>query len=209
MATYVEVKKGLKKMFSRNSLTSPAAPGSTRTGRGVERVKRQTLANIREVSSQSSSTTDASSSASTITSSQPATPSIAPTRVTSALQSRLQRKEKPKLTTSDLRELRELIRYRYMLDVEIWDQRHAPEWMREKPAEQMIQADAALVKLKQMVNGWDKRSNFSTDEEYEKFKEIRVAILAKGKRNWKKEPPWGTEDNDTQFAALQLSYVDN
>lgn len=140
----------------------------------------------------------------------PPAPSVAASRSPSILPtSRLQRKEKPKLTTDQLRELRELIRHRYTLDVDIWRQRREPEWNRSQTEEQMIQADAALVKLKQMVKEWDSERNFSTAEEYEQFQEIRKAILAKGKRNWKQEPPWETEETDTQFVALQLSYVKN
>lgn len=108
----------------------------------------------------------------------------------------LQRREKrQKITAEELRELRELIRYRYALDVELWSKhRKVKPYSRYVAQDLMRKSDSALVKIRRMVEDWDKRSYFSSDDEYFKFQEIKARVEAEGKRNWMRQPPWMEAD---------------
>jgi hypothetical protein len=107
----------------------------------------------------------------------------------------MQRARNQKITPQELRELRELIQYRYSLDIELWGYKKARPFMRDKIQEKMRSADAALMKIERTVVEWDKREYFETDAEYEKLRDIKMRILEKGKRRWMEEPPWKDADH--------------
>lgn len=99
-------------------------------------------------------------------------------------------RRRERVTTEQLRELKDLIRHRYSLDVELWHNRYNDNWSQYLQEEKIRKADATLVQLKRMVRDMDRRDNFETAEEYKMFKEVRDRILEKGKRNWTDNPPW-------------------
>jgi len=94
------------------------------------------------------------------------------------------------VTAENIRELRERIRYRYSLDVEILEQRNVKSYMRENLEENMRKSVAALTDIREMVQGWDRREFFATDFEYEKFQVIKRRLLEGNKINWETIKPW-------------------
>jgi hypothetical protein len=91
-----------------------------------------------------------------------------------------------------LREIRELIRRRYELDMIIWRNRNDVEANRPLWQRTMVQSDAILLEIQGKVTKWDNTDNASgwTSEEWEMAKEIKERLLAPGKRNWAEDPPW-------------------
>lgn len=91
-----------------------------------------------------------------------------------------------------LRELRELIRSRYELDVEIWQNRDDVETNRRIWVKKMAQSDAVLLEIQNKIQKWDHLDEASgwSEEEWEMAKEVRERLLKSGKRNWATDPPW-------------------
>jgi hypothetical protein len=89
-----------------------------------------------------------------------------------------------------LRELRELIRTRYELDVEIWSLRKVRKPDRPLVEEKMERSDAALGEIMNIVQAWDGTENSWTAGEWEQAQEIISRIEAEGKRIWAGNPPW-------------------
>lgn len=103
-------------------------------------------------------------------------------------QRRLQRL---KLTSPDaLRGLRDLIRTRYALDIEIWSLKGARRPDRPIVEDKMEKADAVLMEIYNMVVTWEENDRIWTPQEWELAQDIKARILAGGKRQWKDNPPW-------------------
>jgi len=101
------------------------------------------------------------------------------------------RLERLKLTSPDaLHGLRDLIRTRYALDVEIWSLRGVM-W-RDRPIveEKMRKADAVLEEIYNRVDTWEENDRVWTPQEWELARDIKARIQAGGKRVWKDNPPW-------------------
>src|SRR5438309_778197 len=64
------------------------------------------------------------------------------------------------ITAENIRELRELIRHKYALDIEIWKQRDVKEYSRDHCNENMRKSDAALITIKRTVQDWDRKEYF-------------------------------------------------
>jgi hypothetical protein len=96
-----------------------------------------------------------------------------------------------KVTNAELRDLRELLRQRYAADLEIWGYRKVAVHNRPQVEQKMKKADALLLRIKALVLSMDHRDHFSSDAEWETFGEIKERVLAKGKRNWVANPPFG------------------
>lgn len=94
------------------------------------------------------------------------------------------------VTAENIRELREMIRYRYSLDVEIWKQKDVKEYMRGNLEENMRKSVAVLADIRKMVQGWDRREFFASDLEHRKFQEIGKRLLTGNKMDWEKNKPW-------------------
>jgi len=103
------------------------------------------------------------------------------------------RGKRGKVTTKELFQLRELMRQRYALDLQIWDLRKARPGDRKIVEEKMKKADALLAQIRALVLSMDHRDYFKSDVEYRKLKEIRTRILAGEKRHWVKNSPWDEE----------------
>ena len=86
--------------------------------------------------------------------------------------------------------LRELIRTRYALDIEIWALRNIRQRDRDIVKRKMEIADAVLLKIFVIVRAWEGTERLWTNHDWEKAKEIRSRLLAKGKRCWMDNPPW-------------------
>ncbi|KAJ8111354.1 hypothetical protein OPT61_g6031 [Boeremia exigua] len=117
------------------------------------------------------------------------TPPLAPPQ-----QERLPRRTLPapvqRITAQQIRELRELIRYRYSLDVEIWRQKNVKEFKRGRLKENMRRSDAALEVIRTTLLDWDRREFFASDIEHQKFVEIKNRLLKGQKANWQQHPVW-------------------
>ncbi|CAO2656249.1 Nn.00g050520.m01.CDS01 [Neocucurbitaria sp. VM-36] len=98
------------------------------------------------------------------------------------------------VTAENIRELRELIRYRYALDVEIWSLRNVKTYQRDTVRIKMTRADAALATIKNTLENWDRSEFFETREEYARFREIKRRIVSGDKRNWTAHPPWERQE---------------
>ncbi|KAF2115769.1 hypothetical protein BDV96DRAFT_574450 [Lophiotrema nucula] len=95
-----------------------------------------------------------------------------------------------KITAEEVKEFRELIRYRYSLDVDIWSLRHVKVFQRDIVYEKMRKSDAALRKIQNTIRTWDKREYFTSDREFRNFQEVKKRVLQSGKREWMNHPPW-------------------
>lgn len=102
------------------------------------------------------------------------------------------------VTAENIRELRELIRYRYTLDVEIWEKRNVKRFQQYLIKPKMTRADAALATIIATLENWNRQEFFKTREEYERFCEIKRRIDEGDKRNWTKNPPWEETPIDPQ-----------
>ena len=102
-----------------------------------------------------------------------------------------QRLERLKLTSPEaLRGLRDLIRTRYALDMEIWSLKGVKRPDRPLVEERMGKADAVLEEIYNMVATWEENSKVWTPQEWELARDIKARIQAGGKRVWKDNPPW-------------------
>lgn len=90
-----------------------------------------------------------------------------------------------------LRDLRELIRKRYQMDVEIWGLRSARKADRPKVLEKMVVADAIMEEIWMTVGTWENQQDGNwTDEEWVQVQEIKARLQSDGKRVWEGNPPW-------------------
>jgi len=89
----------------------------------------------------------------------------------------------------ELRELGDLIRERYRLDMLLYNLRDKTSYEDDVIDENIIKASAALAKIKRLVDSFDRPDLFKDRQDHEKLKEIRMRIYEGGKRDWKKQPP--------------------
>jgi hypothetical protein len=109
-----------------------------------------------------------------------------------------------KVTAEELRELRELIRHRYTLDVYIWGKRNVKPFSRPEVEEKMRQADAALDGIQRRVKAWDRKELFASDTEYRKFAEIKRRVMEPDKIRWLHTPPWDIPDQNGHWLNLPI-----
>ncbi len=90
-----------------------------------------------------------------------------------------------------LRSLRELIRLKYQLDVEIWGLRGARKPDRWLVEQKMEKADAVLEEIMTMVRVWEHKTDGSWDAaEWERVQDIRRRLQTGGIRIWADSPLW-------------------
>ena len=109
-----------------------------------------------------------------------------------------------RVSADELRDLRELIRHRYALDVYIWSKRYVKDFSRPEVEEKMRQADAALDSIKRRVTAWDRRELFASDLEYHKFCEIKERVFEPGKVCWMETPPWDMPEHNARWSTLPI-----
>jgi hypothetical protein len=100
------------------------------------------------------------------------------------------RQKGQKVEPKELRELCELIRQRYSLDVEIWSLRRTLHTNRKAVEDKMRQSDAILKKINRIVDFWDSEDAFPNAIDRAKFQAIKESIKLDGKRNWAKDSPF-------------------
>jgi len=94
------------------------------------------------------------------------------------------------VTAKELRDLCELIRKRYSLDVEIWSLRKTKARDRKIVEDKMHKADATLRKINRILDSWDTEEAFPNAHDRAKLQEIRRRIKMAGKRDWAKQSPF-------------------
>ncbi len=104
---------------------------------------------------------------------------------------RLRQKKMKNASPETLQSLRELIRTRYQLDVEIWNLRGVRKPDQPLVVMKMDKADDVLNEIMAIVNCWTENvDGHWTAEEWERVKDIQRRLRAQGKRNWAANPPW-------------------
>ncbi|KAH0538335.1 hypothetical protein FGG08_005070 [Glutinoglossum americanum] len=98
------------------------------------------------------------------------------------------------VTPEEIRDLGELIRKRYELDVEIWGLRHVKPRDRRIVEDKMRRSDATLQKIYRTIYAWDSPDAFKSPKDWVKLQEIRMRIEEDGKRDWANNPPWADGD---------------
>ncbi|KAE9364683.1 hypothetical protein N431DRAFT_431509 [Stipitochalara longipes BDJ] len=92
----------------------------------------------------------------------------------------------------EIRDLNELIRVRYALDVEIWSLRHCRRADRPIVEDKMRRSDAALERILGIVRAWDTLQAWDSTEDWLRMREIRQRLEMDNKRVWAEDPPWGS-----------------
>lgn len=101
-------------------------------------------------------------------------------------------------STDVVRRLRELIRERYALDIELWAKRdtHRANYPMIMP--KCKKADEILQEIYWIVNSWDEKS--FTDEEWDMIEKIRACLRTKQTENepayWQSLPPWARDQSE-------------
>jgi len=99
--------------------------------------------------------------------------------------------ERLKLTSPEaLRGLRDLVRTRYQLDMEIWSLKGVRGPDRPLILEMMERSDAILLEIYTIVETWEGNANTWTAEEWKLAMQIKERILSGGQRWWENNPPW-------------------
>jgi chromosome segregation ATPase len=105
--------------------------------------------------------------------------------------------------TKALRKLKDLIRQKYKLDVEIWRDRNSLRNNRPKVLKKMAQADQKLQDIIKSVTLWDNSTGLYSEDEWETAEIIRNRIFKDGKKVWANRPPWinahGVEEDEQIF----------
>lgn len=91
-----------------------------------------------------------------------------------------------------LQHLRELVRQRYELDMEIWQLRDVRKPDRPEVERRMYRADALLKEIQDIVKSWKMDAEVWTEGEGKVALEIRDRLLEDGKRIWRRQPPWAS-----------------
>ncbi|KAL2073565.1 hypothetical protein VTL71DRAFT_10891 [Oculimacula yallundae] len=89
-----------------------------------------------------------------------------------------------------LRELRDLIRTRYQLDVEIWGLRTARGPDRPIVLTKMEKADDILRDIQTRVGCWEENARLWKGDEWKVAQQIKERIFLDGKRLWDGDGPW-------------------
>jgi hypothetical protein len=102
-----------------------------------------------------------------------------------------------KVSPLEVRDLNELIRKRYALDKEIWSFRACKPRDRHLLLDKMTEADAALMKILNIVHTWDNFEVWESSADWQRLRTIRqrLEMEESGKRLWAVNPPW--EDDAT------------
>lgn len=96
-----------------------------------------------------------------------------------------------KVSAADIRDLNELIRKRYALDIEIWSRRDCKARDHKKVEDKMRRSDAALARIMSIVRSWDRPEVWESDADWQRLRTIRDRLEEEGgKRIWKNNPPW-------------------
>lgn len=127
-------------------------------------------------------------------------PPVSPTKQIVPGDLPLYRARGQRVTPDELRELREQIRQRYELDVELWGMRYYRERDRDVVEKAIRRADALLDKIRRTAVSYDKPEFWDLyTQDYERFREIKGRICSPGKRHWATHPPWEEQSIGTRL----------
>ena len=87
-------------------------------------------------------------------------------------------------------ELRDLIRSRYQLDVDIWALKRTRNPNRPYVLRKMEKADDILMEINTRVESWEENASFWTEEEWKVAQQIKQRIQLDGKKMWNGQGPW-------------------
>jgi hypothetical protein len=90
----------------------------------------------------------------------------------------------------EVRELHDLIRRRYALDVSIWGKQNCVPRNRPAVKEEMHRADAVLLRILSLVQAWDTPEAWESHADWQRLRAIKEKLEMEGKREWAKHPPW-------------------
>jgi hypothetical protein len=141
------------------------------------------------------------------TTTQPLNRSPDPRMVTSASAQRHPNIVRSRIKPEKLRDLRELIRKRYALDVEIWEKKDIVYGSRSVVQELMDRSDATLREIEDIILDFDSRECFDSEMDHRKFQRIKDLIFQSGKRDWNQDPPW--QNNGPIDADMEADYFND
>jgi hypothetical protein len=95
-----------------------------------------------------------------------------------------------KVSPLEVRELHDLIRRRYALDVSIWGKQNCVPRNRPKVEEDMRRADAVLLRIMSLVQAWDNPQAWKSEADWQRLRAIKQKLEMDGKREWANHPPW-------------------
>jgi hypothetical protein len=95
-----------------------------------------------------------------------------------------------KVSPEELRDLHELIKQRYELDVWIWSHRKCYPADRWKVRKEMDRADEILARITNLMHLWDTADVWETMEDWRKLRDVKRRLEEGGKREWASHPPW-------------------
>ncbi|KAF4627181.1 hypothetical protein G7Y89_g10975 [Cudoniella acicularis] len=98
-----------------------------------------------------------------------------------------------KVSPAEIRELNELIRKRYALDIEIWEVGRLCKPRNQPQVEEiMARSDAALLKILTIVRAWDNPQVWKSQEDWIRIRNIRARLEKdpETKINWAATKPW-------------------
>lgn len=95
-----------------------------------------------------------------------------------------------------LQELRDLIRERYELDMEIYRMRTYTEANRDLVEKRMVKSDEVLQKIRSIVEVWSPATFDESGIEWVVAEQVKERLLADGKRIWATDPPWPIETRE-------------
>jgi hypothetical protein len=100
-----------------------------------------------------------------------------------------QRRQNQLVTSDELRELGELIRERYRLDMLLHHLRNRTSYEGDVIRENIRRSTAVLAKIRRLVDSFDRPDLFETRDDHYKLLEIKRRIYEGGKRDWTRNPP--------------------
>ena len=96
-----------------------------------------------------------------------------------------------KVSPLEIRELNELIRKRYALDVEIYNRKNCMTHNRPIVYDRMKRADVVYSKIMATVRLWDREEVWESSDDWDRLKAIRQRLEnEEGRRTWEGNPPW-------------------
>lgn len=115
-------------------------------------------------------------------------------------EARFQKEYDTSVSPKSIKELRDMIRDKYRLDLSVWSQRDVLEDERELIERDYKLADNYLEKICNIVENWNE-SYFDTEEEWQVARMIQDGIK-KNERNhtfWSSQPPWEREEGYNEY----------
>lgn len=95
-----------------------------------------------------------------------------------------------KLTPLEIRDLNELIRNRYTLDIDIWNKRNCKPRDRHIVEDIMRRSDATLLKIMMTVELWDRPDIWEVSSDWQRLQTIRRKLDEGNQKRWANNPPW-------------------